>query len=619
MLKLIHSDFELDLSNYNISIIEENHWFSDTFFTKYTLPFSFHITDELNAAMGDLLSHASADATTYFKVYLYHNGQEHEAVFEIEEYEDREASGTVRYGLEELPNYDKKLSELPLDDFDIESPDTIYTHAESVISKTWPEVSHNFVQVHTDKFSEDDAQWAAFEKVLNKRVSGDFVENSYDAENDLQLNKNIMVPQPYFLHVLQKGIEDAGFTLSGDVLEDVELKKALFSEIPSYYYTVNTDAVFLKMHNKESISVATPQLGYFSKTIVLTEKGRYKISGNLNFRQLYARSSIDLKFNDNRIWYTVAKSYSGGFREWTYQIDINVDFFTGATATIECWSHQWIYGYVGGEYAPDDELPICDLTITQLSKLDANGDLLPTLITPNAVKLTKCVPDMTFGDFVKIIKNWRNLDLQPVDNVIFMNYIEKQLEVVNAKSLEDFEVKAPKREPSSGRSFLLKFQDINSEDYQYQEVYQDINGIFGNNIITEEDTSEIIINAVPLPIINRNGIITAHHFIDDTSRLKTLLYEGAPAIENLAENPEGLLIPATHENHYQDWFTFRINGKVYTWSFKMYEEQLRDLTIRDKVFAYSNHHIIKSLNKDLIRPGIWLVEIKTESLKHFIE
>jgi hypothetical protein len=51
MRKLIHSKFELDLSPFKISDTEENNWFSDSFFTKYSFPFGVDLTDDLDVAL----------------------------------------------------------------------------------------------------------------------------------------------------------------------------------------------------------------------------------------------------------------------------------------------------------------------------------------------------------------------------------------------------------------------------------------------------------------------------------------------------------------------------------------------------------------------------------------
>ena len=52
MRKLIHPNFELDLSGFQLSDNEENNWFSDSFFTKYSFPFEIDLTNEIDEATG---------------------------------------------------------------------------------------------------------------------------------------------------------------------------------------------------------------------------------------------------------------------------------------------------------------------------------------------------------------------------------------------------------------------------------------------------------------------------------------------------------------------------------------------------------------------------------------
>lgn len=74
MKKFLNSDFELDLSSYDISTQEENHWFS-TVFTKYTLPFEVTLTSEIDEAFGFISWYNSKSIETYFKGYYFENGK----------------------------------------------------------------------------------------------------------------------------------------------------------------------------------------------------------------------------------------------------------------------------------------------------------------------------------------------------------------------------------------------------------------------------------------------------------------------------------------------------------------------------------------------------------------
>src|SRR5690606_28000670 len=143
MHKIITSDFEIDLTLYNISIQEENSWFSDTFFTKYSYPFDLIITDELNKCLGDVLSFDSRSGLYYLPCqYVFYN--KIESAFLVFEQIDREtASVSLKYRMDEFPNFDKNLNELDLEVKDVAN---IYIHAENTVDKTYPLVNYTFPQ-----------------------------------------------------------------------------------------------------------------------------------------------------------------------------------------------------------------------------------------------------------------------------------------------------------------------------------------------------------------------------------------------------------------------------------------------------------------------------------------
>ncbi|MFB9055090.1 hypothetical protein ACFFVB_18560 [Formosa undariae] len=616
MEKFTCSKFELDLTNYNMSIVDENHWFSDRFLTKQTLPITVTITDELNEKLGDILSYNSDSSETIESGYCYHLGVEHEAVLEIEDITGREASISIRFGYEDLPNHNTKLSELALDYVNLDDTpySNIYDYANSVVSKSWPEVSHNFTAVHVDKFDTDSDQWQAFEGLLNKRVGSAFIENEYDAVDDLQLNRNIMQPQPYLMHVLEVGFAEFGRQITGDLVNDVNWKKALFSEVSEYYSTINgtSDTWLVEMSEFSSeYQIRGNWYGDFFNYYTLPSYGRYRIAGNLFIRKWYSWGAIALEFGGEYIVKHLTHYEQSG--TFYYQVDIVVEYISG-DGIIGMISEGNRTRFPDGYQGDISTEAISDLTITKLSSYDGSGNFEPSLVAPDDIKLTECVPDMTFGDLMTILKNWKNLDLDfSVPDYVGLNYIHNQLAPADVKDLRNYEIKAPLITKSSGDSYLLKFQDITSDEYSYDQVFIEKNKITINNFTTNDDTSEISINAVPLPIIERNGVKTAHHFVDDSSKLKLIFYNGTGG--NLAQDPFYVLIQSIYESDYQEWLNIRLTGSLFKWSFKMTEENLRDLKIRNKVYCYKNNNIIKSVAKDLVSRGIWNVEAEILTLK----
>lgn len=278
MLKFIHSKnliegdagFELDLSDRQVSTVEENNWFSDRFVSKYTFPIKIELTSELNRYFGDILDPNSKSVETYFEGDFYYNGKVFEAVLELEDKEGHEVSVNIRFGLDEIPNFDKKLRDLPLEEVDLSGTD-IYTHAETKITQSFPDTNYNFVMVHSNNYFDiSEEQWASFEGFINKRTGGAFVQNYYDGGSDTQHNLNAMIPQPYLMHVIKTAIEDAGYTFAGTFQDHPKWKHALFSELSKYYTEINLEESqeWLVLYNEfdSTYNITGNTHGYYTKS-----------------------------------------------------------------------------------------------------------------------------------------------------------------------------------------------------------------------------------------------------------------------------------------------------------------------------------------------------------------
>lgn len=612
-LRFQHNRFELDLSNYAVSIVEENNWFSDRFFSRYTFPVDIYITPELNAIFRDVLNENSDTAEYYFTGEFYYNNRVYDAIFNIEEIEGLKASVNIRFGLEEIPNYDKQLSALPLEELDLETiPVSIYNHAETIITQTYPAVNYNFCMAHTNQLDTGSKQWEHFQGIINKRVSGAFIENEFDDINNIQYNRNVMIPQPYIMHVLKTAIEDAGYNFKGDFKDNPEFKKAVFSEISEYYTTINIQSQELLLTQDEALEttpVGWQTYGYYHKTITLNDLGRYKIAGNLSIHKGYGFAYIELRFPDGST-YWFSPSW-GGRGNYTRQVDLNFNYYSGA-GEVEIYALTYSDFYF--EEVRYNELTIADLTISLLSKYDGNGNLEPTLITPSVIKLNECVPKMTFGELLDYLKTHKNIDVDIIDKDFYINSVNTQLQEAPVFDLTEFEVKEPLRRSAQADSYVLQFKEISSEEYSFSRLFISNKGLQTDTFITDEKTIEIVINGIPLPLKNKDNITTADHFLEDKTIPKILLYDGSVATINVAEDNSKLLLPYVYTTDYADWLELRIFSRETSWSFITTDEKIRDLYIKNHVYAYTNKHIIKNINKDLLRSGLWSIEIEIKRL-----
>lgn len=608
MRKLIHSRFELDLSNFKISDTEENSWFTDNFFTKYSFPFEIDLEDDIDAALGFISQYNSDAVDTYHDVKYIHGDRIEDAIFEVESYQNK-LSCTLRFGFEQLPSFDKKLSELSLDKFDLPSGTTIFQHAETTNTKVWPNTNYKFPQIHVDKYDPEDDKFSNFEKILNNRVSGAFVTNYVDTVADITYNKNIMQPLPYWLHILKRGMLDAGYTLSGQILQDDFLKNALLYGDVDYFKLATTQDDISVLQNSEDRFFANGDIHKYSSLSTLATQGKYNISGTI---KTMTRSNVgayyEIKYNNQILVRNVANGTSFWKGTTWADHDIDIDFETTAGSLNNIVS-------VFAQQAPTSDEVILNLTITCIRINDASGTAIPTIENENKVDLTKAVPDITFGDFVKVVKNWFNYDLVIKDKLAIMDRIEDQINYENAVDLSQYEIKYPYRKFTQGNSFLLKFNDIDSTDYKYDPVFQSEAVTTTNNYVTDDKTSTIEIAALPLPLLTRSGVQTAHAFEEDNSKVFLVVDFNSATGLNIAKSPFEYLIPQIHERYWKEWFTTRIFAQGFRWNFTAWWEDIDALTTKSKVFAYNRYHLVKNINKTERNPDLFDVEIETITVK----
>lgn len=608
MRKLFHSNFELDLSNFKISDTEENNWFSDSFFTKYSFPFEIDLTDDLDAASGFLSHYNASEPVTYYELKYIHNDEIQEAIFEIEQMQLK-LSCTLRFGMEQLPSFDKKLSELSLDKITLASNTNIFAHAQSVITKTFPEVNYNFPQIHTDKYDVTQDHWTYFGGIINKAINGAVVYNEYNVSTEVGYYRNIIQPLPYWIHILQRGMIDSGYTLSGEILRDERLQKAcLYAELNHEEDFDNEflQTISINLSDYDSVSGGSQQdendyeLYRFVKKYTATRLGRHRVVGTLFLSDFGFDIPDKLKvYSDPWTRYT-----SDGFR------DGEIHSFD-----IDCW---FDVTYIGQEiqiFFTQRDKVFKERYLGALNIELISVNTVPVAYLKNTVDLTKSVPGITFGDFVKVVKNWFNYDLSVVDGLAIMNLVEDEINYENAVSLEEYEVKYPLRKFSQGTSFLLQFTPIENKKYPYLPVFQNRDQVLNSKYTVDEKTTVLEIEALPLPSLNKNGVETAYAVEDNDGKVFLVAYNGLTNGENITLPNTPYLLPEVHLKYWYKWFDFRINAQSFNWSFKIWGEQLSKIKAKTKVFAYNRYHIIKTINRTETVPDLYDVDIDTVSSK----
>ena len=637
MRKIIHSKFELDLSNKKLTDNSENPMFSDKFTAKSVFPFEISLTDDIDFAFGFISYYNSTDALTCIPVTYNHNNVISDAILEIEEIKGDILSAQVFYGFDEFPNFSKKLKELLLAKFEVAN---IYTHAASIISQTWPAVNYNFPQIHIDKIDTDDEVWSSFEGILNNYKSGAFLIN--EVIGDVTHNRNILQPLPYLPYIIKQGFLESGWTVTGNFINHPLIKKLCLYSDSTYYttyeqqsYTVTSYPADAVLENQTingtfpypysswitMLPVTNPIVPVYKHTIVTTidDPGKYRVVGKIKGKILpYRNTVLRVKYRNVVIWEKIivpnsqhiSAGNTGVFNNAGAYFVKNVDVVFETLSDI--LPNDITIETESGKFWDNDNFDI-EININPIRLHDISGEAIPTVLNPNQIDLTRAVADMTFGELNTTIKNLFNLSYNfKINNELEINFVQDIVEFGEIKDLSKFEIKNPSRKPQKGNSFALKYQDVNSEEYKYDSIYHSINEIGTTPLTANEKTQEITINAIPLPLTLRNGVQTAHDFEASNSKVTLVIYDGLTGSLNLAKPIDDLLIPKIHEQFYKKWFERRLNSILYTWSFIADGIQLLNFKPIDKIHAYKNIHMIKTIQKTEIDSDLFEVEIETE-------
>lgn len=339
--KSYNDDFILDISGQKIQIQESNSRLNSKTFTKFTFPFEIGIDEKFIHAIGDYSSPEIKNLKKEIPCYLTYENKISEAVLKILKVKGQNLTGQVDFGLEEILNFDKKLTELPLEKFDVSD---IHTYAKDVCAKKYPETNFNFPRMYTTKYSPDSEVWSAFDGYYNDlKPDGSEMRRNY-LDGDLNIfNVNIIHPCPYWLYLLKAGFEEKGYTLAGEILTDPDLyQRCVFSgteyfgqgtqfryfeDVPSLSYdSVKWIHHYYEWINGMSFERFVQQYEY-SATENLNFQDQVKVIGKFKAK-IWGRTKLDveIRLGGNVIWSDWAQTvdYSASY-EFPFNLTLNVN------------------------------------------------------------------------------------------------------------------------------------------------------------------------------------------------------------------------------------------------------------------------------------------------------
>ncbi|MDO4782552.1 MAG: hypothetical protein Q4A09_04950 [Capnocytophaga felis] len=582
--RFVTDQFVLDLSRISISYQEENPRFKDTFFTQFSMPFEFRMNADLRTKIGNYTDLNAIDLKRKHDGYHIVDGVVRKGILEILSVEGNLVQAQINSGFEQLPNFDKKLCDLPLLK---KAVPNIYTHADEICRQKYPQTNYNFPRVAYPK-NQNEQGWESFQQFLNHRKNGRFLDNNETA-GDI-ISRNIMHPMPYLLYVLKVGFSDAGYELQGDVLTDEDFQQQLIYSATDYFSTTNQSEETLTLGNfVQKYVLENTAFGTFSAEKPIETAGTWRlVCDNIPIQTYGQDFLLRIKLGDITIREV---SVSEQQKKLAFTQLLKVDSADAVTLSIEA-EGAWQTGI--------------SFQLNIVTEHTQDGNVIPKIINVNEINLKRAVPDMTFGDLVRTIKNWKNYDMIIKDNRLYMNRIVVD-EHKKMKDFRAFEVENPRKTFLAKRSYLIKFPEMDDKKFQIPSVFIDENGVQ----LSEEgkvDSDQIQINGYCLPLVTTNGHYTAFPVKQDEQTLGLIKYEGLKNGENNAEYADRLMPPKV-SRYWADWYKDRIAASEFTWSFIANKNRFRHIGLRDTLYAYGQRFSIKSLSKNMLNKEFCQVEI----------
>ena len=595
--------WELDISHIKLERVENNSYFSDTFWGTSSYPFELHI-DSLHPQF-IYTPNTKGFKREYSEVILMEDGKIEAAKLIVLECQGNKVSFQFIVGFDDLPNSNKKLSEF---DFPKIKTKDLYTHAESLLPKKYPDVKYNFPAVHTSMVDTTNKLFKDFKGTYNLYKDGKFVKNRTDFEDSKIINENIMNPSLYLLYILEKGIEDAGYLLEGNIFNDQLLKSVMvFKGFNQIYDLKFPDPMIWHIQREDYDRMDThgvyPNTYFYNKVCDNNIHGIFKVKGDFDFETNVPR---------------------GGQGEFTFKLGDEVLF----TVKGKEGYHKFEFAYtndpksnrllsVEGKYLchpADLRRRIMTAEVSPIGIFDEDNNIINPNFDSSEIDLSKYVPDITFGDFLRKIKNTFNLDIfRRKGRIISMDLINNNLnKYENIKDISEYDVLHPKITFNAYSSFLLKFQYEN-EQYPLSSLYVDKTGCYSDRYVTQEDTIEIISQAIPLPLESKNNINSAKYISDDDSYISLIIFNGLDNGQNNTQDNKPLLWNNLYSKYWQKWLKFRINAISFTWNFTALKEKIKDITVKKKLYAYHKVHIPKKITRTDLSDQVVKIEVETYS------
>lgn len=568
-------DIQLDLSHVQLSIQEENSFFKDGFFTKFTFPFSIDITPKMRAFLGDHSHINASEIPTTFEGWFNFEGNMHKANLQILSVQENTMQVQIDYGFDELPEMNLNISEIPFPEY-------------ASIGQANNQ-HYRFPTLHYDRFLNADFFDGFSHRINARNQNGTFLENDYSFSGyDLDTaiaqakvrNKNYIQPMPYLIYVLEQAAKNLGYTLAGDILEDNLLKNQLIYK-PMKPYTYNDQQEY---DFEVDRSDGAPEIQTFEMEL---NPGEYRLNDNKFSTILRAVVIKHVETNEGLSFYT--QTGHGFLRFLVNKQHKNKKYALIVEKSKIDFSHISIKPSKNDYTSDTYNMPSYPL----ISKIDAWD-------------IRSLLPEITLGDLFNSLKTIFSYYVEIKENKLYINKMRN--DTSQAKDMRHCEVKFPNIVYPQRETMTYIFPQI--KGYELPAIVVNQHGITTKHIAKKENSSqenETELKFYTLPYI--------------TPTMQKSIGEDETVLI-LVKDTNTSYTPSQYDSRYPKGFhsgdlaeymknhNFKLmNNKQIEWSVIDKRASWKQVKISDVLFVYNQCLLIKSITKTILNDEFCHIDI----------
>lgn len=582
--------FEIDLTNYGLTFTEESDYFTDGIRKSYTFPISMQFDDETAAKLGLVNLDNVADYKIKIEGYLLLENDFFDGYMAINEVVDNLAEVTFFFGKETLSLFDKKLSQLPWPV--IKTGGSLPDFAESQLSKSYPEVSHNFPKIYRPEI-QSRTNYDKFQLFVNNYTGFAYPGNSIVTEDGepVTYNRNVMAPAVYLMEILRLGFATEGLELRGTFAEDELMKKLVI--LPNSFFEFFVDPSQRRFWQFEfpdaQETVNNKTINVYEFNVTPTAEGTYVIGYKLDFPLGIAN---DFEFV---ITYGSTTLFSVNVKNQVLNLDDELVLNLVDTNSFE-------------EVKVSLRISEQTNTIASLNSFSFNRKGGTVNEYPEEYSLSSFVPDMKFRTYFNIVKKWLNLEVTYYENSVYINYLDDAIQKLIFEDHSHLEIKKKRRKLNSNNLFKLSYPD--GKEVLVAKTGQ----VYSDTDFTDNEIEKIDFEVLPIPVAENESIVTGVFPEETEARLIIGIYDGLldnqPVLRDNI-NGVGIGLQNIYDRLHKVFLSFRANAEFFKETY--YSSAYQPFNLKNGIFKYNAKHLVKMVRKRRISEDRWKVEQESES------